>query len=196
MLIELLLDHLWLALGLWTCVYLADYYLTLAGARLYAQGVNRVIVFEGSYELNPVFQQDIDSRRRLSYRFFAILGVICLLIAFVWRGVWLRWFPPGVFRFWMGSLLLIELAVLMRHLRNIVTFRQILRAADIAGQIRYSRWWVLRSSALDLGLFAGLFVVLASIAEPWFFLGGALACASTALRHLRYSQRLRTQSPG
>ena len=34
MLLELLADHLWLALGLWSVVYIADYYLTLAGARL------------------------------------------------------------------------------------------------------------------------------------------------------------------
>jgi hypothetical protein len=122
-----------------------------------------------------------------------MLGVTSLLIAFVWRGVWLLWFPPIVFRFWMGSLLLIELAVLMRHLRNIVTFRQMAHAGDITGQISYSRWWTLRSSALDLALFAGLFALLASIAEPWFFLGGALACAAAALRHLRYSQRIRVR---
>jgi hypothetical protein len=193
MLIELLIDHLWLALGLWACVYVADYYLTLAGVRLYGQGANRVIVFEGSYELNPLFQQDIDRRRRFSSRFLVMLGVTCLLIAFVWRGVWLRWFPPGIFRFWMGSLLLIELAVLMRHLRNIVTFRQLRHADDIAGQISYSRRWTLRSSALDLALFAGLFALLALIADPWFFLGGALACAGAALRHLRYSRHLRVQ---
>jgi hypothetical protein len=189
MLVELLTNHFWLALGVWIALYIADYYLTLVGARLYAHGVQHLIVFEGSYELNPLFQPDIDRRRRFSYRFVAALGVTCLLIAFAWRGVRLRWFPTGVFHFWMGALLLIELVVLMRHLRNILTFRQILSAADIAGQIRYPRWWMLRSSAFDLGLFAGLFVLLALVGDPWFFLGGALACASSALRHFRYSQR-------
>ena len=192
MLLELLTTHLWLALGLWIVVYVADYYLTLAGARLYFQGVQRVFVFEGSYELNPLFQQDIDRRRRISTRFLVMLGVTCLLIAFAWRGVQVRWFPPGVFRLWMGALLLVELAIMIRHVRNIITFRQILSAPDITGQIRYPRWWTLRSSALDLGLFAALFALFALIADPWFFLGGTLACGSAALRHFHYSIRARS----
>src|SRR5262245_13671296 len=192
MLLELLADHLWLALGLWSVVYIADYYLTLVGARLYAQGVQRVVVFEGSYELNPFFQQDIDRRRRVSARFLVMLGVSCLLVAFAWRGVKVRWFPPGVFRLWMGALLLVELVIMIRHLRNIITFRQILSSADIVGQIRYPRWWSLRSSALDLGLFAILFGAFALIADPWFFLGGTLACGSAALQHVRNSRKVRS----
>jgi hypothetical protein len=195
MLLELLTAHLWLALGLWIVVYVADYYLTLAGARLYAQGVQRVVVFEGSYELNPLFQQDIDRRRRISTRFLVMLGVTCLLIAFAWRGVKVRWFPPGVFRLWMGALLLVELVIMIRHVRNIITFRQILSSADIVGQIQYPRWWSLRSSALDLGLFGALFAVFALIADPWFFLGGTLACGSAALQHFRHSRKARSTAP-
>jgi len=190
MLIDLLTGHLWLTLALWAGVYIADYYLTLAGAQLYGRGVERVLAFEGSYELNPLFQQDIDGRRRISIRFLVMLGVTCMLLAFAWRGVWLRWFVPGVFQLYLGALLLTELVVLMRHVRNIAMFRQILAGADLAGQIRYPRWFALRTSATDLGLFAGFFLLLATIAAPPFFLGGALACGALALRHLRSSRRL------
>ncbi len=46
-----------------------DYVLTITGARLYKNGANRYIVFEGSYELTPVFKADVDSLLLVSSTF-------------------------------------------------------------------------------------------------------------------------------
>lgn len=53
------LQSLWSTLVLWGVLYISDYALTVTCARLYRGGVNRNIVFEGSFELNPVFQKDM-----------------------------------------------------------------------------------------------------------------------------------------
>jgi hypothetical protein len=59
-----LLDNLWSGLAVWTALYASDYSLTLACARMYRHGVGEKIVFEGSYELTPYFQPDIDALKR------------------------------------------------------------------------------------------------------------------------------------
>src|SRR5258708_24418110 len=46
---------------LWGLLYVSDYALTITCARLY--GRQKTIVFEGSYEITPFFQRDINSLR-------------------------------------------------------------------------------------------------------------------------------------
>lgn len=68
-----LFQSLWPTLAFWAVLYISDYVLTVTCARLYRGGIDRNIVFEGSFELNPVFQKDIDSLRWLSPRFIWLL---------------------------------------------------------------------------------------------------------------------------
>ena len=76
---ELFLDRLWPGLIAWTVLYISDYSLTIMCARLYQAGANQKMAFEGSYEITPYYQRDINSLRRLSPRFFA-----ALLLSLVW----------------------------------------------------------------------------------------------------------------
>jgi len=39
--VDILINNLWLTLGVWTLVYLSDYYLTLLTERLYQGGGNQ-----------------------------------------------------------------------------------------------------------------------------------------------------------
>ena len=55
-----LLTRLWPGLFVWSVLYVSDYALTLTCARLYRAGVSNKIAFEGSFEINPYFQADID----------------------------------------------------------------------------------------------------------------------------------------
>jgi hypothetical protein len=194
MLLDLVTSNVWGALGLWAIVYIADYALTLRGARLYSDPRQTFVRFDGSYELNPVFERDVDARRRLSRRFVILLGVTCALIWLLWRIAQSRILAPAIFPFWMGVLLLIELPVLLRHLRNIATFRWLLRAPDVRGQIVYPRWFSLRLSAGELAAFTALYLLLSPGPHTAFFLGGAGACAMTAFQHWGRSERLRMQA--
>src|SRR5262249_29585706 len=87
-------DNLWSGLMVWVVLYVSDYSLTLACARLYRQGVCDKIVFEGSFELTPYFQADIDSLRAVSPRFLAalIIGLVYLVAV---RGLLLNRSPAS-----------------------------------------------------------------------------------------------------
>jgi hypothetical protein len=189
MLFSIITSNVWVALGLWICIYITDYALTLRGARLYRQGAQAYMRFDGSYELNPIFERDVDAQRRLSRRFVIMLGSTCLLIWFAWRGTQIHLFPPIAFAFWMGVLVLMEVPVLIRHGRNLATFQACLGTSDIRGQISYPRWLVLQLSSVEFGLFAGLFLALSSVANPGFFLGGTVGCLSVAIQHMRLAKR-------
>ena len=195
MLLSIISSNLWLALALWVGIYVADYALTLRGAHLYQQGAHTYLRFAGSYELNPLFERDVDRHRWVSRRFLAMLGATCVTIWFAWRGIQIKLFPPVAFTFWMGVLLLTEIPVLIRHARNLFTFTMLVQPSDVSGHISYPRWFSLQLSAVDFGLFALLFVCISTVDNPGFFLGGTLGCGLLALQDMQLAQRAKTVTP-
>lgn len=183
MLEELLIQNVWLAVVIWCVLYTADYYMTIYAARLYQAKGREYMVFEGSFELTPYFQGDVDHLRRVSPRFLVMLLFSCAGIVVVW---WLSVRAgglPAIYSCLIGALVLREAVVHMRHARNIVYFKQVQSGNGIKGKIEYSRRFILKASAVDLFGFAVLFLILALISGSWFCLGGAVACGVTGLQH-------------
>jgi hypothetical protein len=195
MLLDLLTEYPQAAVALWAAAYLSDYYFTLAGARLYRSGANDHVVFEGSYELTPYYQGDVDRLRMLSRRLWLALAFSSVALLAVW---WVAVQVLGVtwlFSFLLGALLLREAVVHLRHFRNIVLFRLGRRPDGLRGRLEYPRWLVLRASAAELFAFAALFGLLAALVDGWFFIGGAVACAVTGLQHTRQAGKVSRKGP-
>src|SRR4051812_32602221 len=66
-------DYYWLAVALWLLIYPFDFYLTMYGNQQRIKNAQDQIKYEGSYELNPIFQKDVNLLRWLSPRFFLML---------------------------------------------------------------------------------------------------------------------------
>jgi hypothetical protein len=183
----------WLSLVVWGLAYLADYYLTIYSARRFQSTLREHIRFEGSYELTPTFQKDIDALRPFSLNFLLRWALSFPLMLLVW---YLSVYVLGMLQFYdflVGGLLLREAAVLLRHARNIALVRDIQVPGSIRGQIEYSRWLTYRMSAAEIYAFALFFTLLAGLLQSWFFLGGGLVCALTAFQHSRYARRFPIQ---
>ncbi len=173
-------------MAVWGALYVSDYSLTLACARLYRARVSDKIVFEGSYEITPHFQSDIDSLRIFSPRFVGALLLGGAWLVLVWRlSVESQ---PGLFQFVLGAMIASQLAVHVRHLRNLSLFRLIAYTDTIRGRIEYSRSSMLQMSSIELLAFSGLYVLLFVFTQSWFVVGGAVACLSIALKHWRLSR--------
>jgi hypothetical protein len=191
--VPFLFNSIWPGLAVWTVLYISDYTLTLICARLYRSGVNQKIAIEGSFELNPLFQRDIDALRRFSPRFLAMLGFTTLFL-------WWVWFlslqsSPAFYAFVLGSWVLLEVVIHVRHLRNLATFRQILNQDFVRGRIEYSRKFTLRVSAFEILTFAGALLVIFAFTQSWFILGGVASCISTSIKHFRLAGRLNSATP-
>jgi hypothetical protein len=178
----------WLFLLVWAIVYLADYYLTIYSARLFRTHLKEHITFEGSLELTPAFQKDVDTLNPLSRGFY-----IRLILSFPL--LWLVWYlsvrflgMPGFFLFIIGGLLLREAVVLLRHTRNI-SLARLSRQDGLTGNIAYARWLSLELSAVECFSFAVFYLILAVTFESWFFAGGAFATLLTAFRHWSYARK-------
>ena len=186
----------WPGLFLWIGLYISDYGLTIACARMYQAGVRDHICFDGSYEITPYYQADVDALRTLSPRFVAALVLSSLLIVALWLVTTVDSFAPATYQFGLGGMILIELTIHVRHLRNYFLFRTVLAGGSVSGRIEYARAATLRHSAVELCAFASVYAVVAATTGSWFVLGGAVACAVLGANHrLMAKQQERADSP-
>ncbi|MFH1436720.1 MAG: hypothetical protein ABIJ56_13515 [Pseudomonadota bacterium] len=185
--IDYLVENVWLALGIWVALYASDYYLTVMGARRYRDGAGRHIAFETSYELTPYFEKDINALRRFSPRFFLALALTVALQALIWylavRVIFLSW----LFELVMGGTILVELAIHVRHLRNLALFRFVAKSQGVEGKISYAKWLSLNVSAVEMASFSILMLIILLLTGRLFFAGGALTCLMTGIKHSRMS---------
>ena len=184
---DFLRDSAWPGLALWAALFVSDYYLTIACARMYR--AQDKVVFEGSFEITPAFQADVNALRSVSPKFLVALVVYSALLWGLWRLS--AWLPgmPNVYLATLGAMIGLELVVHVRHSRNWFLFSRGLRADGIRGRLEYPRAILLRMSAFELLTFAAFLSVLALLTSSWFVMGGAIGCALTGWRHLQLARR-------
>ncbi len=186
---DLLTDTPWPLLLIWGLAYLADYYATIYIARLMRGRLQEYIHFEGSLELTPIFQKDVDALRWFSPTFLQRWLISFPLLILIW------WLPttyldmPEIFYVVIGGLLLRTAVILLRHSRNFALAYLCRTVGSLRGRLEYSRWLTLRLSAVELFGFGAFFGLTAIAMESWFFLGGALVCALTGYKHWTYSRK-------
>ena len=171
----------WPGVILWIILYTSDYYLTIYSARGFREIGH--FQFEGSYELTPQFQGDVDALKPVSMRHITLLIVCSLLIFLLWWVIVNRLASPWLYNLYLGLFLLVEVAVHLRHLRNTYLVREIRKYGGVEGQISYRKWFSYRISAFDFYLVGSLFLIVAVLSFSSFFLGGTLVCLGTGLKH-------------
>jgi hypothetical protein len=175
-------DSVWVGPLLWVALYVSDYCLTIACARLYR--AQDKIVFEGSYEITPLFQADVNALRRMTPRFLVALLASTGYVFVVQR---IAGPSSGLYLGVLGAMALMEVTIHIRHLRNWFIFRKGISA--IQGRLMYPRGFLLRMSAFELLWFCALYVVLFLATWSEFILGGAIASGALALSHYRLARR-------
>lgn len=181
-------DNLYIALVLWVVLYSADYYLTLWGNRLRNQYGKEHIAFEGSYELNPIYQRDIDGMVKLSPRFiWALFGYAIILILIWWLARELDF--PETFTLAVGMLVGMESAVIATHIQNITVFSAMKTPGAVEGKVKYARWVSLRIAGRNFAYWSLAYLLLFLLTGNWLLLGGTLSCAAVFLRFWRMERK-------
>lgn len=88
-----------------------------------------------------------------------------------------------------GALILLQIAIHLRHFRNLILFRFAYRSDGIKGQVEYADWLSLRMSSREMFLVAALFLIVYLFSDSLFVLGGAVSCFLTGFRHALLSKR-------
>lgn len=178
------IQNIWLILVIWSFIYVLDYALTIVFARQHKAHLHTYVRFEGSLELTPQFQKDVDVLRRVSPQFVMrwLISVVGLYAIWWLSVVSLK--QPQFFYFLIGMLVLREVTVHLRHIRNLALY-PIAKAGGLKGQIEYSRWSALKLSAVELLSFGGMYLILAIFLRSWFMAGGAFGCCVVGVQHWR-----------
>ena len=185
---DLFLNYVWLGPLVWAVLYISDYCFTLTCARLYQGGAREKMVFEGSYEITPFYQKEVDALRRVSPRFLLMLAISVIWLW--WVGQTTAQTSPNFYSFILGALILVQLAVHIRHVRNYFLFRAMLTNA-VRGRLEYSRPVLLMGSAMELFTFAVMFAVMAIFTASPFASGGAAGAGWVGIQHVMLSSKAR-----
>lgn len=182
-----LLQNIWISLLIWSLLYLGDYFLTIFSARNFQTKLSDHYQFDQSFELNPLFENDVNNLRLISPRHIFLWLLTSVVFYLLWQITHQTSFEP-LFYFVYGELVLMEIAVHLRHLRNIAIIKSHSEGA-VTGQIRYSYWFGLKLSSWEFLSFFIVYMLFALFEGSWFFAGGATGCLILALRHYRGSKK-------
>src|SRR5258705_7272447 len=123
---------------LWIILYTSDYYLTIYSARGFREIGH--FQFEGSFELTPQYQKDIDALKPVSRLHIVLMIAYSLLIFAIWWLTRITIYIQWSYLLYLGMFLLLEVAVHLRHLRNVSLIREIKKNGGVEGQISYRKW--------------------------------------------------------
>ena len=120
-----------------------DYQLTLAGAALVERRYRKHFRIP-QYELNPLMQTAIRTRKRVSWRHLALVAVIT---GGVYAEGLLMGFDSPVFTFLLAFVLGAYATITGRHLANLLTFRFLEKhPEDLSGTVEMSQAYITRLS--------------------------------------------------
>ena len=177
----------WPGVILWVILYVSDYYLTIYSARGFREIGH--FQFEGSFELTPQYQKEIDALKPVSKLHITLLILYGLLIVFIWWFTRLFLYFPWTYLLYLGMFLCLEIGVHLRHLRNVSLIRESRRNGGVDGQISYRKWFTYRISASEFYAFSALFLIISVLSYSTFFLGGAIMCLGTGFKHSRLARK-------
>jgi hypothetical protein len=173
-----IVNHPWIPAIAWLVIYPSDYYLTLWGAKL--RSLQNFIQMEGSYELNPQYQKDIDEQKRFSPTFvYYLILAPALFLGFGYGFPWKE--TKYIFSMLIGVSFFTEIAIHIRHIDNITTYRKLAGSnPGISGRIMYSRRFIYQRSAAQLFGFSVITLVAFALTLSPILLGGTLGLISLA----------------
>ena len=192
MLIDLLMENLWVSFGLWAGLFLLNNGLVSVTLRLYQRGANKHFSYEVSPVLGPKFQKSVTGRW-MDWRTLRILLFGFLAFALVWwNGRKIA--RPEFFEGLLGAMWLICLAVLVRHSRSLLLYSYVSRSLGVSGKVEMAHWLTLRTSAAEFLGWALFFGVLFILLGRWFFFGGSIACLISAVKQFGWSRQARRKA--
>jgi hypothetical protein len=187
MLLSIVLDNVWIAIGIWVALFCLDYIFTMKAARMYQKGANKHFIFSGGYELNPYFKDDVAKLKVFSFRFWLVLIMVVGTLLIIHQ-------LPEAFALVWGMLIGTQIAVQFRHISNLMRFYYAQDSTGTRGRIETDHWLSLRLSAVGFLSFGALFLFLFLLMGSLVLLGATVGCLSLSLRHFIDSVKQNKQS--
>ncbi len=171
----------WTGTVIWILLFMTDYYLTIQSAKGFKEIGH--FQFEGSFELTPFFQDDINALRPISKRHILMIVLVGILLPVLWYLPLPFSLGREVYLMILGMFILSQVVVQNRHFRNLILIGNIKQYGGAEGQITYSQHLSYRTSAFDIFLTGTLFLWALLFSYSSFLLGGLIICFALATQH-------------
>ena len=163
---------------------LCDYYLTLAGKKLRDKVYADHLTSE-EYELNPVWQKDVNKLKKFNYKH--LLAIILITGYFYFASLLLK---DDIFFLIYGALFVLYIYIIARHVQNILTYRFINKEpSQLSGKIYLGHLFSLKTSLYQTFTTGLLMLILSAWTQSWFILGGASGLLLFCVTQLRWIKR-------
>ena len=163
---------------------LCDYYLTLAGKKLRDKVYADQLTSE-EYELNPVWQKDVNKLKKFNYKH--LLAIILITGYFYFASLLLK---DDIFFLIYGALFVLYIYIIARHVQNILTYRFINKEpSQLSGKIYLGHLFSLKTSLYQTFTTGLLMLILSAWTQSWFILGGASGLLLFCVTQLRWIKR-------
>ena len=185
MLIDRLVENPWLISGIWVVLSLFDFSATMLYSKAYRDFLSSTVQYERGVEMNPLFEKDVQRVRWFSPRYFILMLTVTFLIGFAGG-----WFPDKVFEMLAGTVILLVLAIDLRHIENL-TFVWFLKSdpEGFKGKIAQSYKLSQRRVAVNAFNIGDLYLIVFFLTGRIFFVGGTLVSFLLATRHFLLSRK-------
>jgi hypothetical protein len=190
---DVIFRNLWLVIPIWLLVSFLDHYFTFLAAREYKAGGKEHFLVEGSLELSPFHQKDVDAGRLYSPRALLVESIAIAVIVAFWIG-WRTSKDPGALafmQFLIGGFIVVRLRIASGNARMFFTLRSNRRHEGISGQTQYRRWRVYRDAATGDFLLSGVFFGLFLFTGSPSLLGGSFWAVAAGRADLGTSRKLK-----
>jgi len=192
MILDYIINHYWLAGLIIVILYVSDYYLTLLQSKMYHAGAKNTISLDGGIELNPQWQKDIQSLKKINPKFIIAVFLVIIMTGFIW----LLSKSSGSmqpFEIVFGGFVLMEFFIHTRHFKSLFLYKSILQNKGVTGYIAYSRFFAHKSAAIDAMIFAVMYSIFGLFTNEILFFGGAVSCLSVAFAQKKWLKKINLQ---
>lgn len=175
---RLMLENFWVVSITWLVLVMVDNFLSVMELNIYRKGAhNHLTLYDGS-EINPFFAPNLGPKEFPSFTAIVYGGSGYLFLWLIWT---MRNFSGAALPTWefaAGMALLIQVPMLVRHLRWVVFLTMAQKIDDrfwLEGKIKSAPCFFYRQHSVDMYLMSFLCSVVFFATGKAFFAGGTLA---------------------
>ncbi len=170
----------------------SDYFLTIAGKKYRDSEYSKKFTSQ-EYELNPVWQKDINSGKLFNYKHFLAAFLVTVYFYFASKLM-----SEELFDFFYGAILIVYMFIITKHLQNIFTFKLSTKHPEyLTGMVSVNQMYSLKISQYQILFFAMFLFVINIRMQSLFLFGGILGMLILYLNNLvwisRYKRKILQQ---
>jgi len=185
MLIDTLVQSPWLVALSWAVLSLFDFSATMLYSKAYRDFLSSTVIYERGVEMNPMFEKDVKQLRWFSPRYFLLMLGVTFLVGFTGK-----WFPTKTFEMLAGTVILLVLAIDLRHIENLSLVWFLKSDPEgFKGKIEQSYKLSQRRVAVNAFSTGILYLIVFLLTGRIFFIGGTIVSVLLAIRQFLLSSR-------